>query len=755
VRTPFATDLIAGDGSTWQKYGFATADAVAIGTEIANANAALAASLANISDGTAASPGFKFSLDLDTGFYRPGDNQIGIVTNGVQRALLSNTALNVSVPITGTAVTQTDTDTTAGRLLKVGDLGLGAWAVPIVTDYDALTVTGFYRNGAAAVGAPPDVSTLWSVLNMSFSADSASQLALRSGGTSLNNMWFRRKKSGTWQPWAKVFHSENLSITPFAETLLDDTTASDARTSLGLGTIATQASSAVSITGGSIVGITDLAVADGGTGSSTAAGARTNLGLGTIATQNANAVAVTGGAISGVATLAATGDISTSGGAFISTDTSIGFFSDGVDPVPMHRLPGRVFGGDSNDFLGATAGNNGATGSWVQTGDEGDEIGPIGPRLRWVEVGATAIFTPPSTGSGTIAITGASKANATKAGLGIVGVARNESVVATPNNAWAGYFEGVRGAGATGGATWALETGSVNFNADAGGVTVKPSYDGGNGANKGILINAGAGNTNAFPADVAFQVRGLFGVAPNEKGAQFYSGLVFSDRSLVPVSLAGMLPNMRCAVNLAPSYAHVFWNSAGDAASAIFGDGSGALWAEAATEVVLRGGGHGSSGGINVKANGAVHFNALATAPASPTAGDVYYDGALAKMRVWDGTAWRDFTGTRGSNANGEYVKFADGTMICTKTLTAQGPINTASGSIFVSAGIDLGALPATFAAVPVRSVSTSTVSTNTCWWQGSSAPGSATGGFVQLVRATSYAGTDAVIQCTFTGRWF
>lgn len=50
------------------------------------------------------------------------------------------------------------------------------------------------------------------------------------------------------------------------------TSASAARTALGLGSIATQASSAVSVTGGSITGITDLAVADGGTGASTLTG---------------------------------------------------------------------------------------------------------------------------------------------------------------------------------------------------------------------------------------------------------------------------------------------------------------------------------------------------------------------------------------------------------------------------------------------------------------------------------------------------
>jgi hypothetical protein len=68
-----------------------------------------------------------------------------------------------------------------------------------------------------------------------------------------------------------------------------------ARSNLGLGSISTQNANAVTITGGAITGITDITVADGGTGASDAPTARTNLGLGTIATQNANSVTITGG----------------------------------------------------------------------------------------------------------------------------------------------------------------------------------------------------------------------------------------------------------------------------------------------------------------------------------------------------------------------------------------------------------------------------------------------------------------------------
>ena len=57
--------------------------------------------------------------------------------------------------------------------------------------------------------------------------------------------------------------------------------------------------SSVNITGGTINGLSSpIAIADGGTNATSASAARSNLGLGTIATQVSDAISVTGGTMS-------------------------------------------------------------------------------------------------------------------------------------------------------------------------------------------------------------------------------------------------------------------------------------------------------------------------------------------------------------------------------------------------------------------------------------------------------------------------
>jgi hypothetical protein len=122
--------------------------------------------------------------------------------------------------------------------------------VSIVTT-QAITALTVSTSGAAVVGAP-----VTAVANTAFT--------MRYDAV-----------TNSWYPENQAF----VSLSAFGQLLGLSANAAAARATLGLGTIATQNAATVDITGGSITGITDLAVADGGTGASTDTQARINLGV--------------------------------------------------------------------------------------------------------------------------------------------------------------------------------------------------------------------------------------------------------------------------------------------------------------------------------------------------------------------------------------------------------------------------------------------------------------------------------------------
>ena len=101
----------------------------------------------------------------------------------------------------------------------------------------------------------------------------------------------------------------------------------------------------------------------------------------------------------------------------------------------------------------------------------------------------------------------------------------------------------------------------------------------------------------------------------------------------------------------------------------------------------------------------------------------------------------------RGSNANGEYVKFADGTMICTQAIGSV-DINISAGNVYRSNSINAD-FPATFDSVPVGSGSIG--NTVTAWANGRT--GSTTQWSFSAFSYTSRTGDT--VKLTAIGRWF
>lgn len=129
-----------------------------------------------------------------------------------------------------------------------------------------------------------------------------------------------------------------------------------------------------------------IGIAGGGTGATTAPNARTNLGLGTIATQNANAVAITGGAINGTSvgattpstgaftSVIATGNVTATNFIGNITGNVVGnadTVTNGVYTVGNQTIAGNKTFSGVTAVTNATASTNTTTGSLTVAGGVG------------------------------------------------------------------------------------------------------------------------------------------------------------------------------------------------------------------------------------------------------------------------------------------------------------------------------------------------------------------------------------------------
>ena len=105
------------------------------------------------------------------------------------------------VPTTGPG------DTTAGRLLKVGDFGLGSTDLPdYAGNLNTLNATGFYVVVAAATNKPVGETVGMVIVSSKFGSYSQ-QTYYALGATTI---YQRASSAGAWTPWRKIYNQESI-----------------------------------------------------------------------------------------------------------------------------------------------------------------------------------------------------------------------------------------------------------------------------------------------------------------------------------------------------------------------------------------------------------------------------------------------------------------------------------------------------------------------------------------------------------------
>ena len=113
--------------------------------------------------------------------------------------------LQIDVPVKGTAVQTSASDTTAGRLMKTGAFGLGSIAVHAPNgDLNDIVVSGLYQTDASTLNRPSFINGV--VLDMARTNEIHTQIAVSRRTTDAGRVEVRARTSdGTWSAWFGLY----------------------------------------------------------------------------------------------------------------------------------------------------------------------------------------------------------------------------------------------------------------------------------------------------------------------------------------------------------------------------------------------------------------------------------------------------------------------------------------------------------------------------------------------------------------------
>jgi hypothetical protein len=175
-----------------------------------------------------------------------------------------------------------------------------------------------------------------------------------------------------------------------------------------------------------------------------------------------------------------------------------------------------------------------------------------------------------------------------------------------------------------------------------------------------------------------------------------------------------------------------------------------------------------NAAGVAVRADINLALKALASqsggasAPSTTFPSQMWADTGTGRLKRRDSanTLWLDCGALdtpvfdRGSNTNGEYIKFADGTLICWRLAAFSIAVTTASGGIFCSSSTIAGlAFAAPFIAKPT--VKTSAVTASGLGWLTQASEQTTTAGPLLFVVNPTSGTISGTLNQLAIGRWY